>query len=118
MTALLVGLCGAIGAVTRFLVDTSVRRLWRTRLPVATAMINVTGSLVLGGAVAATAHNSTTALVIGAGFCGGYTTFSTAMVETASLVRERRVGMATMYLLGLPLVCVLAAAVGYSLGSR
>lgn len=118
MIGLLVGVCGALGAVTRFLVDTWARRSWGTRFPMGTLVINVTGSLLLGAAIAAAAEDSTVALVIGVGFCGGYTTFSTAMVETVSLVRGRQFGVAIAHLLGQPLLCILAAAVGYVFGSH
>ena len=115
MIGLLVAGCGALGAVARFLVDLGVRRAWPHRFPIATLGINITGSLVLGAVVAATAADSTVGLAVGVGFCGGYTTFSTAMVETVTLLRERRRGAAGAYLLGLPIVCVLAAAIGFAL---
>lgn len=118
MIVLLIGLCGAAGAVARFLVDRGVQRVWVTRAPVATFAINLSGSFVLGVVAAATADESRVGLAIGVGFCGGYTTFSTAMVETVSLVRERRLGTAVTYLLGQPLACVIAAAGGYVLAGR
>ncbi|UPK74220.1 CrcB family protein [Nocardioidaceae bacterium SCSIO 66511] len=119
MTAVIVGLCGGAGALARFLVDTGVRRWWPVRFPVATLLINLTGSALLGVVVAYASggvHVSTGA-AIGVGFCGGYTTFSTAMVETATLLRERRVLASAATLVGQPIGCVLAAAVGYALGA-
>ena len=58
MIALLTLLAGASGAVTRFVLDASIKRRWRSPFPLATVVINVTGSLLLGvlaGAVLFTA---------------------------------------------------------------
>ncbi len=119
MTAAIIGVCGGLGALARFLVDTGVRNWWPVRFPVATLAINVTGSALLGFVLACVdggAPNGVGA-AIGTGFCGGYTTFSTAMVETATLIRDRRVVAGSATLLGQPIVCVLAAAGGYALGA-
>lgn len=119
MTAAIIGMCGGLGALTRFLVDTGVRRRWPVRFPVATLLINVTGSAVLGLVLAYVAGGAPSMVgsAIGIGFCGGYTTFSTAMVETAVLMRERRMVASAAMLFGQPVVCVLAAAGGYALGA-
>lgn len=117
MTALIVGLCGGLGALARFLLDTGVRRAWPTQLPVATLLINVSGSALLGAIVAYVAGGGTGEIgaAVGVGFCGGYTTFSTAMIETVALMRERRVFASMCTLLGQPVVCVAAAAGAYVL---
>lgn len=118
MTALVVGLCGGLGAVLRFLVDTGVRRRWPTAFPVGTLLINVTGSLVLGAATAAIASTEVAGIVplaMGVGLCGGYTTFSTAMAETVGLARDRLLGRAVLNLFGTTAGTVLAAALGYAL---
>lgn len=122
MTVLLLAVAGGIGAVSRFLADTFVARHNPFRMPLGTLLINVTGSLVLGlltGLLAADAPESTGATVravLGTGFCGGYTTFSTASIESVRLwVAEGRgtgVGYAVATLLG----SVAAAGVGVWLG--
>ncbi|MGO4599234.1 fluoride efflux transporter FluC [Terrabacter sp. 2RAF25] len=122
MTVLLLAVAGGIGAVSRFLTDTLVSRHNPFRMPLGTLLINVTGSLVLGvltGLLAAGPPDSTGATVravLGTGFCGGYTTFSTASVESVRLwVAEGRsagVGYAVATLLG----SVAAAGVGLWLG--
>ena len=119
MTALVVGLCGGLGAILRFLVDTGVRRLWPTAFPVGTLLVNVTGSFVFGVVTAAAVHADVAEVVrvaAAVGFCGGYTTFSTAMFETVELVRRRRFSYACGYLAGLPVVCLAGAALGYAIG--
>ena len=85
-----VGLAGSLGAVARFVVDGSVRARIDSRLPVGTLLINTTGSLLLGiltGLVLFHGAPSTLTLVAGTGFCGGYTTFSTASFETVRLLQ-------------------------------
>lgn len=117
VSALLVGVCGAAGAVARFLVDTGVRRVLSSGFPVATVAINITGSFLLGLVTAAALEGAMShelALVVGVGFCGGYTTFSTAMVETVRLGRAGRPLLTAANLVGQPLVCVAAATLGYA----
>ena len=48
MIAVLVLVAGAVGAVTRFVLDSAAKRRWRVTFPWATVTINVTGSLLLG----------------------------------------------------------------------
>lgn len=94
---LLVGAGGSLGAVARFVVDAVVRLNVRSRIPVGTMTINLTGSLLLGvltGIVMYHGAPSTLATTAGTGFCGGYTTFSTASFETVRLVQQRSIAAA------------------------
>jgi CrcB protein len=119
ITLLLVSVAGGLGAVARFLLDGLVRSRLAVRYPVGTTVINVTGSLLLGlvtglalgGLVSDSWH-----LVLGTGFLGGYTTFSTASVDTVRLLQERRLLAATANAVGMLVVSVLAAAGGLWLG--
>jgi CrcB protein len=89
----LVMLAGAAGAVARFLVDSEVKRRRPSAFPWGTVLINVSGSLLIGlvaGAVIFHGQPSAWQTIIGTGFCGGYTTFSTASIETVRLVQQRR----------------------------
>lgn len=93
MIALLAFLAGATGAVTRFVVDATVKQHWRSSFPLGTVLINVTGSLLLGaiaGLVLFHGQPSAWQTIVGTGFCGGYTTFSTASFETVRLVQQNR----------------------------
>jgi len=112
----LVALAGAAGALSRFVVDGAITARRTTNFPWATLLINVTGSLVLGllaGAFADLAGGWRQ--VAGVGFCGGYTTFSTASMETVRLVQRGRLGAALGFGVGGLVACVGAAAVGWSL---
>lgn len=81
--ALLVGVGGILGAVSRHLLG--------EQLPdaqgVHTLAVNVLGSAVLGGLLVAPV-NDTLLLAFGTGFCGAFTTFSTFAVETVSFYEE------------------------------
>jgi CrcB protein len=115
---LLLGLAGGAGAVSRFVIDGTIRSKFRTVLPWATISINISGSFllgllagfVLGGALPAEAQT-----IAGTGFLGGYTTFSTANVETVRLIQDRRPGMALINALGTLAATVPAATAGLAL---
>jgi CrcB protein len=79
-----VALFGALGAVTRFRVDSAVSARLPSDFPIGTLVVNLTGSFGLGILVGAAAPHRI-ALLLGTGFGGGYTTFSTWMVESVRL---------------------------------
>ena len=117
MIGLLVALAGGLGAATRFVVDGEVRR----RFPLLpTAVGNVTGSLLLGlvaGLVLRQGLPPTWAAVLGTGFLGGYTTFSTASTETVRLLQERRYAAAAGTSLGMLVLSVAACAAGVAIAA-
>lgn len=113
MIVILTLVAGAIGAVTRFLFDSSIKRHWRSPFPLATVTINVTGSLVLGmlaGLVLFHGQPAAWQTVLGTGFCGGYTTFSTASFETVRLVQQNKRMLALLNAIGSLVLSVAACA--------
>ena len=121
MIVLWVALAGGVGAVARFVLDGLVRSRVAASFPVGTVLVNVTGSFVLGvvtGLTLAQVVPEDLRLVVGTGFCGGYTTFSTASFETVRLVEQRRVGLALLNGVGTLVVTVCVAALGLWLGLR
>ena len=115
MTALVIALCGGLGAAARFVIDGLARGRGTQVLPVGTILINVSGSGLLGllsGAVLFHSLSPTVYAALGVGFCGGYTTFSTAMVETVRLVQSGDYRRATVNALGSLLLALGAAALG------
>lgn len=118
--ALVVGvaLAGGLGAAARFVVDGLVRARGSTRLPWGTVVVNVSGSLVIGlvnGAALFHGLGPTWLVVVATGFCGGYTTFSTAMVESVRLVQSEEWRWAVANAFGTLALCVVAAAAGVGL---
>ena len=89
---------GAVGAVSRYGVDTWVEQRAESVFPWATFLINVSGCLAVGFIIAALVdrHHAPqwlrTGLVIG--FCGGYTTFSTFAQEALDLFEEGNAAVA------------------------
>jgi len=75
---------GALGAVARFRVDSAVSARLPSDYPLGTLVVNLTGSFALGVLVGASATDRV-AFLLGTGFTGGYTTFSTWMLETERL---------------------------------
>jgi CrcB protein len=115
MIVLVMSLAGGLGAVARFALDGLVVARAGRRFPYGTLLVNISGSLLLGVLTGLTlAHGAPTALrtVAGTGFCGGYTTFSTASFETVRLLQERRWAAALANGAGTLVLTLLAAALG------
>jgi len=115
-------LAGGAGAAARFVVDGAFTAFVDHRggsvLPWATTLINVTGSFALGvvvGLVTVGGAPSAAALIVGTGFLGGYTTFSTASFETVRLARQGRWRAAGVHLAVMVSGTLVAAAAGLSL---
>lgn len=112
-----VGALGGLGAVLRFLVDGAVtRRAGGGRgFPFGTLAVNLSGALVLG-VFAGAALRGDAYEVWGVGLIGGYTTFSTWMLESQRLAAGRRERAAAINIIGSVLLGVLAVWLGRSLG--
>jgi len=109
----LASVAGGVGAGLRYLVDSGVMALTRGRFPWGIVVVNATGSFALG---VVTASIPESAFVIGAGLLGGYTTFSTAMLDALALWRNGERPTALTHLVGTFAACVLAALVGMGVG--
>jgi CrcB protein len=101
---------GGVGANARYWFGRLVsewQRHYEVKLafPWATFAINVLGSVVLGFAAALFLKPPDEArrvwyLLLGTGFCGGFTTFSTFSLETLELMQQGRPWTAAAYVLG------------------
>jgi fluoride exporter len=116
----LIALGGAAGAVTRYLVDTSVATRVGGAFPWGTLVVNLTGSLVLGLLYALTIERGVLPATVRAplmiGFVGAYTTFSTLMLESWRLLEDGAAGLALANLLGSVLIGMVALFIGIGLG--
>lgn len=123
LVVLLLGLAGATGAVVRFALSEWVTKRWQRTFPLATLLINATGAFALGllltagGAGNAGGALAQTRLVLGTGFLGGYTTFSTLSYDTHSLWRSDQRRLAWLNALGSLAIGGASAALGMVCGS-
>lgn len=87
-----VAIGGAVGSVARFLIGGMIQRSSGSTFPVWTLVINVSGSILLGFLmrylVDGVPASPETRALLTAGFCGGYTTFSTFSYETIALIEQ------------------------------
>lgn len=84
MTWLALTLAGSLGALSRYLLGAAVQRRSGVTFPLGTAVVNLLGALAIGLATGLDGGLRLATL----GFLGGFTTFSTWMVETVELLEE------------------------------
>ena len=119
---LAIGITGALGAASRYGMAEWTARRWRGSFPLATFVINMTGAFALGALMAAGTKTSGGAAiaplrtVLGTGFLGGYTTFSTLSFETHALARRGRTLAAWLNAAGMLCAGMVAVAAGIALG--
>lgn len=89
INALLVGVGGFFGAISRYAVDSWASSLLGPSLPAGTIVVNISGSFLLGFLFTAFLENLTRdhhmSLIIAYGFIGAYTTYSTFMLDSLKL---------------------------------
>jgi CrcB protein len=115
-----VAVAGAGGAVARFTVDGSLTARRSGVFPWATLLINVVGSVLLGvltGLVIFQHVADGWRVVLGTGFCGGFTTFSTASFASVRLAQDNRPALAAFNVLGTLVLCTGAAGLGLLVAS-
>jgi len=111
---LLASVAGGVGAGLRYLVDIAIMSVTKGRFPWGIVIVNITGSFALGLVASALPD---AAFVIGAGLLGGYTTFSTAMIDTIALWKDGERRGSVLHLLGTFAASVVAALIGLGLGA-
>ncbi len=107
-------LAGGLGAVLRYLVDHGVARFAGRGFPWGIVLVNITGSFALGLVTTALPD---AAFILGAGLLGGYTTFSTAMLDTVALWRDGERPASAFHAIGMLLLGLTAAGLGLALGA-
>ncbi|HEY3611389.1 MAG TPA: fluoride efflux transporter CrcB [Pseudonocardiaceae bacterium] len=112
MTALLVVLGALVGAPLRYLTDRLVQSRHDSLFPWGTFTVNIAGSLVIGALAAA--GTGPLSVLLGTGFCGALTTYSTFGYETVRLAQERAYFYAMTNVLVSVVAGVGAALLGYT----
>lgn len=123
---LALSLAGGAGASLRFLVDTGVHSFvlrWQgdVSFPWGMWLVNLSGSFAIGVLVGLAARTGLPQLwlqILGVGFLGGFTTFSSVSFDTVNMLRERRYLAAGINGLGLLIFAVAVALLGIALGAK
>jgi CrcB protein len=112
---LLVALGGAIGSTARYAVGIIALR-FGMEFPLGTFMVNILGCLIIGSmsqfAVKSQVISPEMRIFLTAGFCGGFTTFSTFMLEITTLLDYHRIVTAALYVGASAIGGLLAVIVG------
>ena len=99
---LVIALGGAIGSITRFLIDNLISSYIKSNYPWGTFVINISGSLIIGFFLVLITERIPTdqhwRLAIIVGFTGAYTTFSTFEYEILYLLEKGKIISAILYI--------------------
>ncbi|MDR4948023.1 fluoride efflux transporter CrcB [Neobacillus cucumis] len=110
-----VAIGGFFGAMSRFGLSNLIKGKYPTTFPFATLLINLLGSFLLGIIVGANLGNSLR-LLLGTGFMGAFTTFSTFKLETIQLHEKGKWNVLILYLITSYLFGILLAFIGIRFG--
>ncbi|GGN24815.1 putative fluoride ion transporter CrcB 2 [Lentzea pudingi] len=110
MTVLVVFLGAALGAPVRYLLDRFVQSRHSVDFPFGTLAVNVVGCLLIGFVV-----GTSWMPLLGVGFCGGLTTYSTFSYETVKLLEAEKYRAALLNVLVSVALGVGAATLGLAL---
>ena len=116
MTLFWIGLGGAAGAISRYLMTIWISGIWARSFPLATLLVNLVGALLIGVLFGLLQQKTDLAPqlkpLLMVGFLGGFTTFSTFSLETYQLILRGELTSALLYALASVILCVLAVVLG------
>jgi CrcB protein len=101
----------ACGAIARYQLGVIVLKHNKLNFPLGTFLINTVGSTLLG-VICGLGFTGTPYLLLGDGFCGAFTTFSTFTVESIQLIQGRARKKALLFIA----ISVIAGITGFLLG--
>jgi fluoride exporter len=111
-----IGVMGAAGAYARFTATAMITRRRPAAFPWGTFSVNLTGGFALG-LLTGLSVDRDALLMLGTGFLGGYTTFSTWMVEAQRLGENGDSSNLVLYLAGSLLAGLVTTGAGWALGA-
>ncbi len=118
MTLLLISLAAFVGAPARYLTDRGLQRHYGAGWPWGTLAVNLGASLLLGFLLGA-GHRLDPWVVtlLGTGFCGALSTYSTFSFETLRLYQDGRTVRALSYVTVSVIAGLAMAAAGWAIGA-
>lgn len=113
-----VGLGGLVGCIARFLVVTLTANSL-ANVPLGTLLVNISGCFLIGAGAGLAEHyewmRGQGRILLLAGFCGGFTTYSAFALENLQFLIEKNFWMFGAYSLLTFALCMAAVAVGFYL---
>jgi fluoride exporter len=111
---LLVGIGGFIGAVARYYISTTISKSFPSVLPYGTLTVNLLGSFALG-ILLGYGITGSMSLLVGTGFMGAFTTFSTFKIESLKLINNRKINYWFVYQTATYIAGIILAFIGFRL---
>mgnify|MGYP004657175387 CR=1 FL=1 len=116
---ILVGIGSFLGGGLRYLVSQAMANAFPSAFPWGTMTVNVGGCLLIGFLAALPwgggEMSSSAKMLLTTGLCGGFTTFSTFMNESNSLMKDGQYGTLCLYVAGSVALGMVAVALGHHL---
>ena len=113
---LVIGFGGFLGTILRYMIGKAIDAKWSTTFPWGTFTINVVGSFIIGFvymlAMRKIGINENWRLFLGAGFCGGFTTFSAFAWENVNLLDQKLIGTSLVYISASIIISLMAVVAG------
>ncbi|MEN1968090.1 fluoride efflux transporter CrcB [Lentibacillus sp. N15] len=116
INVIMVAIGAAFGVLARVLSSNWIKSKWTHTFPLATFIVNITGSLLLGF-LTGLAIGSYLSLLLGTGFMGSFTTFSTFNVENIELLRKKKYKHFISYIGASYVIGIVAVFVGIAIGN-
>lgn len=117
---LLVGIGGFLGSVTRYWISGVVMERSDSGFPLGTLIVNLTGSFLIGIFFAMTLERfsigESSRILLAVGFLGAYTTFSTLMLESYTMMEAGELLLTGLNMAGSVILGFLAFYLGLILG--
>jgi len=116
---ILVGAGGFLGSVFRYISGLALNQLFPHAFPAGTFFVNISGSLLIGLIFGLSEKggmgSSELRLFLTAGFCGGFTTFSSFANENLMLLREGQITIFLFYTFLTVIIGLFAVWLGYAI---
>lgn len=112
---------GGTGSVLRYLIQLLISKNTASAFPVATFLINITGSILIGIFFTLSERFNLAGeirLLLTVGLCGGFTTFSTFSADNLNLLRDGYYFTFSFYILGSILLGIAGTLLGIWLGKN